>query len=321
MAFNFNDPGSSVNTQQEQQTQQTTPSADTRNAPISNEATQTADANIRGLSDVEIKNPDTIVVTVSDSNTPVIILFGARTSGKTMTLIRLTRYLESMGYKVIPDPIFRPGADTHYQRMCKEFNRLAYSDYAAMGNDIMSFMLVKVISPSGRALCQILEAPGEHYFDPDIPDRHFPVYIENIKRIPNRKTWVFIVEENWGGSQEVRTLYANKIIKMQRSIHPIDKPAGRIIFTCHKVDKSDYFRPDGYPNVPEIFRNIENQYPNIFTRYVNHNPITRWFSPYNFDFVTFSAGVFTPTGDGRQIYTPGEDYYPKQLWEAIKKNI
>lgn len=315
MPFNFNDPG---NTRHDQQSQQTSLSTEKQNINSLNEATQAADANIKGLSDTEVKNPDAIIVTVSDPKTPIVVLFGARTSGKTMTLIRLTKYLEGMGYNVVPDPIFRPDTDTHYQRMCHEFGTLVHSDYAAVGNDVMSFMLVKVISPDGRTLCQILEAPGEHYFDADIPDRRFPAYIENISHaIKNRKTWLFIVEENWGGSQTVRDLYAKKIQEMQRRIKPMDK----IIFTCHKVDKSSHFRPDGRPNVSAIFQNIKNQYPHIFDRYANRNPITRWVTPYNFDFVTFSAGTFNPTGDGRQVYTPGEDFYPKQLWRAIKKNI
>ena len=317
MPFNFNDPGNTVEIQQEQQTQQYQ-NADNQVGQTSTDAAQAADSKIKGLSDTEIKNPDTIIVTVSDPKTPIVVLFGAKTSGKTMTLIRLTKYLEGMGYNVVPDPIFRPDTDMYYQRMCKEFGTLAQSDYAPVGNDVMSFMLVKVISPSGRTLCQILEAPGEHYFDSDIPDRLFPAYIENISHaIKNRKTWMFIVEENWGGSQTVRDLYAKKIQDMQRRIKPMD----RIIFTCHKVDKSNHFRPDGRPNISAIFQNIKNQYPHIFDRYVNRNPITRWFSPYNFDFVTFSAGTFNPTGDGRQVYTPGEDFYPEQLWRVIKKNI
>ena len=280
-------------------------------------AEQAADAKINGLSVEEIKDPNAIIVTVSDQRTPIIVLFGARTSGKTMTLIRLTRYLEVMGYKVVPDPIFRPDADTHYKRMCNEFNSLVHSNYAPVGNDVMSFMLVKVISPNGRTLCQILEAPGEHYFDGDIPNREFPAYIENIiVTIRNRKTWMFIVEENWGRNQNDRDLYAQKIQAMQRRIR-----TDKVIFTCHKVDQSKHFLPTGYPNTKEIFITIKDQYPGIFNRYKNTNPITRWFAPYKFSFVTFSAGSFTSTANDKQVYNPGDDYYPRQLWKAIKENI
>lgn len=328
MPFNFKDPKEDKNQENQQREQQVIEQnqlaqqqQEQQNLQLdqpTQQQIQAADAKIKGLSDAEIMDPDTIIVTVNDSKTPVIVLFGARTSGKTMTLIRLTRYLEGMGYNVVPDPIFRPDTDTHYQRMCTEFGRLAHSNYAAVGNDVMSFMLVKVISPSGNTICQILEAPGEHYFDADIPNRRFPAYIENIcHNITNRKTWMFIVEENWGGSQMVRDLYSQKIQQMQRRIKPQDK----IVFTCHKVDTSNHFSPDGHPNEKEIFRNIKNQYPHIFDRYANRNPITRWFWPYKFDFLTFSAGTFNPTNDGKQVYTPGEDYYPKRLWRVIKKNI
>ena len=68
---------------------------------------------IIGLSENENKNPNEIVVTVSDP-APVVVLFGAKTSGKTMALIRLTRYLEKNGYQVVPDKIFRPSFDNHY---------------------------------------------------------------------------------------------------------------------------------------------------------------------------------------------------------------
>lgn len=313
--FNLNDPGLNGNNQQETSNKLEEKVSLSDKSGIATE--NKIDNNIRGLSEQEVQNPDAIVVTVSDPKTPVIVLFGARASGKTMTLIRLTKFLEGQGYNVVPDPIFRPDRDTHYKRMCNEFGTLVHSDYAASGNDVMSFMLVKVIAPNGRTLCQILEAPGEHYFDADYPGRAFPAYIERICAIPNRKTWLFIVEENWGGSQGVRDLYAKKIQQMQRRIRPQDK----IIFTCHKVDQSVHFRPNGRPDVSQIFQNIKNQYPHIFDRYANRNPLTKWAQPYNFEFVTFSAGTFNPTGDGRQVYTPGEDYYPDQLWDALKRNI
>lgn len=272
---------------------------------------------VHGLSEEEILDPNEVIVTISDTKTPVVVLFGARTSGKTMTLIRLAKYLQGQGYNIVPDPIFRPDRDRHYQRMCQEFSQMIHSDYAASGNDVISFMLVKVVSPSGRTLCQILEAPGEHYFDADIPDRPFPSYIQKVCSIPNRRSWIFIVEENWGGTQGVRDLYAQKIQRMQRLMNARD----RVIFTCHKVDKSAHFRPDGRPDERQIFQNIKFQYPHIFDPYVNRNPITKLFAPYNFDFVPFSAGAFTATNSGRQVYNAGPDHYPARLWEAIKSNI
>ena len=58
MAFNYKDPGKIGNTKQEQETQLTTQAASTQNEVVSDKATQTADVNIKGLSETEIKNPD-----------------------------------------------------------------------------------------------------------------------------------------------------------------------------------------------------------------------------------------------------------------------
>lgn len=63
--------------------------------------------NTYGLTDEEIQDVNAIQVTISDPR-PIVILFGAKTSGKTMTLVRLTRYLRSQGYRVDPDKTFRP---------------------------------------------------------------------------------------------------------------------------------------------------------------------------------------------------------------------
>ncbi len=272
---------------------------------------------IAGLSVEEIKDPNQIVVNISDPS-PIIILFGARTSGKTMTLIRLTRYLLSIGCQVIPDRTFRPAYDEHYTRMCDNFSQLITSNTSADGNDVISFMLVKVLDHIGRPLCQILEAPGEHYFDKKDPNRAFPTYINQICAFANRKTWMFIVEQDWGDDQSDRNAYAQKIQSMQAKLQPSD----RIIFICHKVDKlPQLMLPNGKPNVKQLFRNIDNQYPGIFINYKNHNPITSFFKPYRFDFVAFSAGSFNDILNGGQIYTPGRDYYPATLWQSIMKSI
>lgn len=271
---------------------------------------------IIGLSDNEIKDPNEIVVTVSDP-APVVVLFGARTSGKTMALIRLTQYLEKIGYQVVPNKTFRPAYDNHYERICKEYPKLCHSKYAPDGNNVISFMLVKVLDKIGRPICQLLEAPGEHYFDPNDPQKQFPTYITNIMQLSNKRVWMFIVEQDWGSDQVMRDMYVQRINNM-----PANLRRDKIIFTCHKVDEHpQVFLGNGMPNKNQIFKNIKNDYPGIFTPFENRNPITRLFRKYNFQFVPFSAGAFTPTDSGKQVYTPGQDIYPKLLWKAILKTV
>ncbi|MDR2684519.1 MAG: hypothetical protein LBB53_03955 [Prevotellaceae bacterium] len=268
-----------------------------------------------GLSEVEERDPNNIVVSVSDP-APVVVLFGAGASGKTMTLVRLTRYLKSLKLKVEPDRIFRPSASKHYQQMCDDFHSVINDSYAPDRTRLLNFMLVKVMDENGNPICQVLEAPGEHYFNASTPIAAFPTYINAITQLPNRKIWMFIVEKDWKDPADRRN-YANKICQMQAIIDPRD----RVIFACHKADLHSALMRSGIPNEKRFFLDIQNQYPNIFNNYLNSNPITKLWRTYNFDFCVFSAGTFNPTADGRQVFTQGKDAYPAKLWNAIRKAI
>ena len=266
-----------------------------------------------------VRQPNDPVI-INDPS-PVIVLFGSGASGKTMTLIRLTKYLIAQGYKVKPERTFCDARDKHYQRMCDNFMSIVGSTKAPGRNQVIDFMLVKVEDAYGRPICQLLEAPGEHYFDPKYPTRDFPTYLATITVRPNRKTWVIIVEKDWM-NQEDRNHYAEKIVKLQENhINPKDK----VIFTCHKVDK--HFVGWQQANVRQLLKDIWNdttrtgQYPNIFSQFKNTNIITKLWRKYDFDFVPFSAGLFTDDGNGGQNYIQGDDKYPIMLWKSIMKTI
>lgn len=284
-----------------------------------NNGQNVADAYVRNRTyePEEIKNVNNILVTVPDQSTPIVIFFGSQASGKTLALLRMIRFFENHEHSVVPERVFRPKTDAHYADMCDGLKTMAYSQYAPSGTDIISFMLAKILDKQGRPLCQFLEAPGEHYFDKTNPGLEFPTYIHHIIGLPNRKVWVFFVEQDWGENQTERDLYAQKICAMQNLIHPGDK----IVFLSNKVDKHPgQFRADRRPNKGVFFTNIYNQYPGIFSRYRNEGFFARllW-GAYKFRFVCFSSGVFNATVDGKQVWIPGSDeYYCQELWNAIK---
>lgn len=299
---------------------------ETTEAPIAEETTQTETYNvptentvpslgssIKGLSQEEITDANAIRVTIDDPTTPIVVLFGPPTSGKTMTLIRLTRYLNQHGYEVRPVETFRPATDTHYQRMCEKFNEMVYSDNAAEGTSNISFMLVKV-TQKGRSICQILEAPGEGYYMPETDTGTFPRYVNNIISNNNRKIWLFVVEPNWLDKAD-RQGYAAKIKKLQTKIKRQDK----VVFLFNKIDKTEFVLGGGHINTPEAIKSIKNQYEGIFEPFRNENPITRFFSEYRCEFVPFSTGDYSPKVDGGMVYEPGDDVYPRRLWNTILK--
>lgn len=290
-------------------------------------------------SEAELRDPNTIQTTINDRRTPLVVMFGARTIGKTAALIRLTRYLESEGYIVRPERSFRPAYDTHYQTLCDHFHDVVYSPTSSGGTEVMSFMLVTVYDKKERPICQIVEAPGEHYFEPRNVTQPFPRYLINIFTMPNPKVWVFFHVKMWEFDDVIHRRYAERIEMMKRDFHYV-VPRDRVIFACTKVDQIERqvpFKENGKPNIPLLYERISGEYPvgeagrtqrNIFSQYENAHPISRLWRPHNYLFIPFSAGSFTdPVGrtkdngeiEAVQFYTPGDDYYPAMLWYAINK--
>ncbi len=267
--------------------------------------------NNKGLTQEEISDPNAIKITIDDPTTPIVVLFGPPASGKTMTLIRLTRYLTQNGYEVAPVKTFRPSYDSHYTKMCNEFNNMVNSDEAAKGTDNISFMLVKVLQ-KGKPICQILEAPGEGYYLPKADTGNFPKYVNNVINNKNRKIWLFVVEPDWLDEAD-RQGYAAKIKKLSTKMHSTDK----VIFLCNKIDKTPYVLGSGRINTNAARTAIGNQYKGIFEPFRNENPITRFFSEHRCLFIPFSTGDYNERVDGGISYEAGDDCYPRNLWKEI----
>lgn len=161
--------------------------------PISDSST----SNIKGLSEEELNDVNKIRITINDSSAPVVVLFGPASCGKTMTLVRLSRYLQGQGYILQPDRNFRPSYDKNYENLCNDFVNIVNSDDAASRTDNISFMLVKVIK-NGKTICQILEGPGELYFNPSKAQQEWPTYVHSLlNNTALRKVFVAFVEPTY----------------------------------------------------------------------------------------------------------------------------
>jgi hypothetical protein len=286
--------------------------------PISNtpvEKTYSAD---------EIADVNNISVTIG-KGIPTIILYAPQSSGKTMVLLRMIRYLQSRRYQIIPDRNFRDAHDSHYQRICKGLLTMAHAEYAPGGNDLISFMLARVVDNSGRVICQFLEAPGEHYFDGK-EDHVYPTYINNIIGAQNnRRIWVFFTEPNWGENQPQRDAYTRNIINLYPRIHQPGMNADKVIFLFNKADMYThlYNNKNGhsFPNINSFYEEINKYYPGIFDDYIRTGLARLLFGKYNFCAVPFSAGTFTKIADDRKAWQPSNDWYCQQLWRAIQSYL
>lgn len=259
-------------------------------------------------------DPNRINVNIADKNTPLVILFGPPACGKTMTLVRLTRFLKKEGYKIAPIRTFRPSDDKPYQKMCDRYDAIMSQNNAASSTGLIDFMLIEVLK-NGKRLCQILEAPGEGFFNPEEPNRTFRNYVNTIINSNNRKIWCILVEPDWGDYSD-RVNYVSRIHLLKTRMRLTDKT----IFVFNKIDRTNFVISPGQVNIQQAHREVENLYPGIFSFFRNMNPITRFFTQWRCDFVPFQTGDFTESNTSL-TYQEGPREYPAKLWKTILKYI
>lgn len=273
----------------------------------------------KGLSQEELNDPNKIRVEIADRNAPVVVLFGPPSCGKTMTLVRLTRFLRKKGYTVEPVREFRPSYDTFYKSLCDDFNDMIASEDAAQSTSRINFMLAKV-RLNGRTICQILEGPGEYCFNPSEPQAKFPKYFNAIIGSPNRKIWLTFVEPghtNVRMDVEERRAYVEKIKGLKVRIRPSD----RIVFVFNKIDETSFVLSPGRISEELARQEVDFQYPGIFKPFKNEVPILNLWNPYLCDFVPFQSGDYCMAADGTLTFQESSNEYPMKLWNLIMRKI
>lgn len=260
-------------------------------------------------------------VNVKDTVTPIIFLFGPPSSGKTMTLVRLYRYLNSINTNIKPNQSFVSNDRGEYVSRCKNFHNDAMSHLAAQATSGVNFMLLDIWDDKSVKKCQILESPGERLFEPE-PKKvdDFPVqYVSNIINSNNKKVYVFILEPNYKDSA-TRVRYKNRIAEVRKFMGRNDK----VIFLYNKIDDSPALDSKGEVNMKTLIREINQDYPGLLDLFKNPNPITKIIRMYNCYLIPFQTGNYSKQFDETQgknvkVFTAGKNSYPQELWNTIKK--
>jgi len=290
---------------------------------IGNETTHSIEA---GADEVipEDTTPTTAIdeddIKIGDKKAPIVMLFGPPTSGKSMTLVRLARYLRKLGYTVKADTTFK--SDDTYKERCDKFHKNLNSKEALDGNALNEFLMVKIIN-HGTTVCQILEAPGEHYFNPKKPDeisaRNFRPYLTQIIRnLPNRKIWVYITEAEWNVHASVKDSYVGRIRNCK---HQLLRNSDRVIILYNKVDQKEELFENGHLHISSAEKAMKDEYEGLSIVFKNPNPITSLWRPNNYRFVPFCTGYYTKQVGGKPKYNESEEMYPKLLWDQLVKCI
>ncbi len=274
----------------------------------------TIDTTISETASVSTEDTDEDDITIADKSSPIVLLFGPRSSGKSMTLVRLSRFLHDEGFTIKVDKNFK--SDSKYREKCDTFMANLDTKSALPGNAYNDFLLIKVIKDN-RTICQFLEAPGEHYFDPkNIGAKDFPPYMTKIIRnLRNRKIWVFITEAEWDVNSSIKKSYVRRIANCKAQLV---RDSDRFVILHNKIDQKEEVFREGHLSYGYAERLMNEEYEGLAKIFENKNFFTSLWRKYNYKYVPFCTGYY----EGKSLkYTESERTYPAFLWNTIEKCI
>jgi GTPase SAR1 family protein len=241
---------------------------------------------------------------------PLVVFFGPREIGKTVTLLRLCTYLRS-SYRISPDESFR--TDDRYSGTSAAFETLLGDmQLAPEATGNINFLLLNITHDGGR-FCQFLESPGEQFFDRSKPNAPYPNYMNRILAEAYPKVFVFFFELNMFRSDDDLRNYSDKLARLVSE--KISSKRDHVVILCNKADLHPHFR-GGMPIKSEYkkaiydqpsFKSLKDALRNSGFTYV--------------PFVPFSAGAFNDDGTGQKVFALSPEHYPKHLWKEIHDTI
>lgn len=241
---------------------------------------------------------------------PLVVFFGPREIGKTVTLLRLCSYIRSR-YQISPDQNFR--TDVAYSATIAAFETMLQNmQFAPRATGDVNFLLLNV-TYDGSRFCQFLESPGEHFFDRAKPNAHYPTYMNKILADEYQKIFVFFFEIDMFRSDEDLRSYSDKVARLIRD--RVSSRRDQVIIVCNKSDLHPYFQ-GGRP--------LTHEYRKAIYEHHSFRGLKEALKNSGFQrvpFVVFSSGAFNDDGTGRLAFAASPEHYPRNLWGHIHESI
>lgn len=259
---------------------------------------------------------------IENTKVPVVVFVGPPSSGKSMILVRLAKFLRNEGYTIKTDPTFLN--TKKYQEDCQKFNDKLNTNIALDGS--VEFLLVNIYDKNGKEIAKLLEAPGEDFYTTD-PEKiragknmRVEPYLATIMTSNNPKSYVMLLdldsEVSFRNDSYHRDSYAQRFLNY--FLPPINLKRDRIILLYNKIDRTPFGTINGCQNPKGAKEDAKIFYRQIFAKLTGG-----FFNLEQFAFKTFCTGMFSShfddSGEEYQIYNVASDTYPRELWQEIVK--
>lgn len=259
--------------------------------------------------------------TIVNYKVPVIVFVGPPSSGKSMILVRIAKYLRSQGYTIKTDPTFLNTAK--YQQDCIDFENSLNTTIALPGT--VKFLLVDVYR-NGIQVAKLLEAPGEDFYTTDknqaAKNSRIEAYLATIMASNNPKSYVMLLDLDsdisFRRDRYHRDSYSQRFLNY---FYPaINKNRDKIILLYNKIDVTPFGDINGCNNVSAARDDAKLYYKDLFAS-MRVQKLGGFMQVDNFSFLTFCTGMFSSEtdnfGNSFKVYTMASDVYPRDLWKAI----
>lgn len=260
--------------------------------------------------------------TIVNQTIPIVVFVGPPSSGKSMILVRLAKFLRSQGYTIKTDPTFLN--TVQYQQDCVDFQNALNTTTALQGT--VKFLLVNVYDKNGVEIAKLLEAPGEDFYTTDPAkikagkNNMVEPYLAAIMVSNNPKSYVALLDLDSDMSFRIdgyhRQSYEQRFLS---HFYPaINKNRDRIILLYNKIDVTTFGDINGCNNPKGARKDAELYYPSLFS---SMKVMRMMMTVDNFSFKTFCTGMFSKQtdnfGNTYKTYNIAADVYPRELWKEI----
>lgn len=259
--------------------------------------------------------------TIVNNKVPVVVFVGPPSSGKSMILVRVAKYLRSQGFTIKTDPTFLN--TPKYQQDCIDFEDSLNTTIALPGT--VKFLLVNVYH-KGVEVAKLLEAPGEDFYTTDrnqsVKNSRIEAYLATIMASNNPKSYVTLLDLDSDISFRRdgyhRDSYSQRFLN---HFYPaINKNRDKIILLYNKIDMTPFGDINGCHNPSAARDDAKLYYPQLFST-MRVSKLGGFMQVDNFSFLTFCTGMFSPQtdnfGNTYKVYTMASDVFPRDLWNEI----